>query len=301
MASPSNPHASRSSRSLSGAMCTICTARACTPGWRGLHELERCRACGHVTRMPVADRWLRQRAWGGDARLDRVRLALTARRLRRQAPCAPGDAVLDVGFGRGELLARYQRRGCRVTGIDPGWLGQALDPTLRRDRVQLRAGVVESELHDLHAYHLVYAIHVLEHVDSPSAAMHRIASALRPGGRFYALTPDADSLGLALFRRSWWNMEDPTHIRFFSETSLRRLIEDAGLRCIRVGRPLMDSLMMEPLSVLRAVRGGAGRRHGVLASRANIFAAALLAPAALAARVLVPRLRPTLEIIAERP
>ena len=83
---------------------------------------------------------------------------------------------------------------------------------------------------------LVYGVHVIEHVDDVRRTLEVARSVLAPGGRLVLVTPAADSWGLRLFGESWWLLEDPTHVRFFTMRSLRLACEGAGFRwCGRSG------------------------------------------------------------------
>jgi SAM-dependent methyltransferase len=62
---------------------------------------------------------------------------------------------------------------------------------------------------------------LVEHLDDPAAVFRTCHRALRPGGILYLVTPNAGSGGLRVFGESWWNLEDPTQVRFFTPPSAR--------------------------------------------------------------------------------
>lgn len=284
--------------------CEVCGAA--TEPWRlrGGGVLGRCPACRHVLRdlgrCPAA---ARDAAYGGDPGLDRLRLGLTFRRLRRLVP--PGGAVFEVGYGAGTLLRRFAAAGHPVGGVDTGQLGVPVDPV-----VAAGGGLHRGELETLPpgepGYDLVYGVHVVEHLRDPDAALRRAFGLLRPGGRVCLVTPTTDSLGPAWFGAAWWLLEDPTHVRFFSPQSARRLLAATGFAGVAVRRLRLDTLSMEAASVRRWRRLGSGPTGrtgpaGVLAERGTLALAAGTAPAVLAARAALPRLAPTIEITAHRP
>jgi hypothetical protein len=115
------------------------------------------------------------------------------------------------------------------------------------------------------------------------------------------LTPAGDGAGLAWFRSRWWMLEDPTHVRFLTADSARRLLESAGLVDVRVRRLVLDSVGVEAASLVRALRWRHLPAAGVLSWPVTRVLVLVTAPVVLAVRLLVPAARPTLEVIARRP
>lgn len=113
------------------------------------------------------------------------------------------------------------------------------------------------------------------------------------------LTPAGDGTAVERYGAAWWMLEDPTHVRFFTADSLTRAAEAAGFVDIEVRRLLLDSLSVDAASVARAVRPGP-RPRGVLASRAVVASAVASLPIVLAQRLVRPRTRPTLHLLARR-
>lgn len=279
--------------------CEVCGAP--TRPWvlDTANQLDLCPRCGHVVRdLRRCPASARVEDWGGDAGLDRVRLRLTYRRLRRAA--GRPQRVFEAGYGSGGLLARFLADGSEVAGAELGLLGVPVDPwVLAAGR--LVPGPVEQVPAELHgAFDLVYAVHVAEHVADPRRFAEACARLLRPGGVLVWLTPTADSDGPHLFGPAWWMLEDPGHVRFFSEESVARLLRDVGFQAVTVTRCMEDSLSVETSSLVRRFgRGGTG--DGALRRRWTQVLAAVSLPAVLAARAVRPRLRPTLQVTARWP
>lgn len=270
-----------------------------TSAWRLGPEcvLWRCGSCGHVIRrMEDCHARARTHPWGGRGEFDRVRAALTMRSLRRELPARRPLDVLEIGFGRGILLSRFLEEGHRVSGIDPGALERDLPAALTALATIHVQPVEEVDLPEA-SFDLIYGIHVVEHLEDPVSVFRTCHRALRPGGLLYLVTPNAGSDGLRVFGESWWNLEDPTHVRFFTPRSLGLMLRDAGFRMSRARIPLWDSQTLEISSFLRLLGKGSGE-HGVLTSRLALPLSVALLPFAMGARLLWPRMSPSIEVMA---
>ncbi len=140
---------------------------------------------------------------------------------------AASPPVLDVGCGRGELVALLRARGVDAYGID-------LDPSLVAEGhaagLDIRLGDVVSHLEGLEPGSLgaIVSTHVVEHLelDALLRFIELAASRLRPGGVFIAETPNPASL--IVLGNSY--ILDPTHVRPLHPSLLAFLCETAGFR-----------------------------------------------------------------------
>lgn len=207
--------------------------------------------------------------------------------------------MFEVGFGSGGLLRRFLDEGVEVAGTDPGALEVQVDP-----RVAGRGSVSTQPLDQMAVdtgHDLVYAVHVIEHVDDARAFVRAASRLLGPDGVLLLVTPAGDSDGLRWFRSSWWMLEDPTHVRFFSARSLARLLGDEGFTEVRVSRPVVDSLSVEAASLVRRSLGHRLPPSGVLPMVSTRLAVLVSLPFVVLARLARPRSRPSLLVTARGP
>jgi methionine biosynthesis protein MetW len=145
-----------------------------------------------------------------------------------------GARVLDVGCATGYLAAALTERGCRVVGVEA-------DPdaaALARERCELvivgdaEDPAVRAELpRDMDV--LVLA-DVLEHLRDPWTALSDLREVLAPGGRAVVSVPNTGhwTARRAFLRGRFPYAEhglfDRTHLRFFTSTSARELVQRAG-------------------------------------------------------------------------
>jgi SAM-dependent methyltransferase len=103
----------------------------------------------------------------------------------------PESRVLDLGCGRGGVLEQLGDGVAQPIGFDPDWqsLREHRLPNLPRavafaDNLPLCAGSID----------VVVCSWVLEHLAAPEKVFVEVRRALRPGGAFIFLTPNALSL-----------------------------------------------------------------------------------------------------------
>jgi len=264
------------------------------------NTLFRCPACGHILRdLQACPANARRHAWGGVGLFDRIRNSLTFRSMAsklRGTGTGGNLSVLEIGFGSGLLLAKSLAKGWIASGIEAESLDIPINETVKSEAA-LIYGKIEETGFAPDSFDLIYAVHVAEHLDDPAQVFAKCHSMLKPGGMLYLMTPNADSLGLRWFKSAWWNLEDPTHVRFFSPGSITRMLEDAGYTAVSVKIPAWDSIMVEANSVLRKTKSDAGE-HGILSHKLIRVPVMLLAAPFLLVRLLAPRLSPSMEITA---
>ncbi|MBZ5610549.1 MAG: methyltransferase domain-containing protein [Acidobacteriia bacterium] len=94
----------------------------------------------------------------------------------------PGERILDVGCGTGQLTAEIARSGAEVTGLDnsPDMLAQA-----RKNYPQLKFVAADAAGFQVpEPFDAVFSNAALHWVKDQPAAAASIARALKPGGRF---------------------------------------------------------------------------------------------------------------------
>ena len=154
----------------------------------------------------------------------------------------PGSRVLDIGCATGVLGAELARRkNCLTFGIDVDESSAAI---AARHYERVFVGDVQSlfELPGeyLGSFDVLVFGDVLEHLPTPEGTLLHYLRYLKPRGIAIVSIPNVanwlNRLQLLLGR---WNYRacgilDRTHLRFFTFSTARRLVEDSGLRIERV-------------------------------------------------------------------
>jgi len=130
-----------------------------------------------------------------------------------------GATLLDVGCGSGWLGDHFEH----YTGIDGS--AEAVAAAGRRGREIVRGDVDEPLPFADASFDGVVLKDLLEHVADPVAVVAEARRVLRPGGRVFASSPDAQR----------WVWDDYTHRRPFTRKAFRLLFADAGFEVEQVG------------------------------------------------------------------
>lgn len=160
----------------------------------------------------------------------------------------PASRVLDLGAGPG-VLGRHlaERLGCTMDGVegDPAAAAEAA-PWYRRLECADLERIDLAERFPGCRYDFVLCADILEHLRQPGDLLAQLPNLLVPNGRVLASVPNVAYAGLIAellageFRYRPEGLLDATHLRFFTLTSLSRLLEQHGLRVIAVDAAFRD-------------------------------------------------------------
>jgi len=158
----------------------------------------------------------------------------------------PGDLIADVGCGDGQVVAPWAAANeRRYVGLD---IARAAVARVRGAGFEARLITDPPSLPlDDGSADVATVFEVLEHLVEPQALLTEVRRMLKPGGRLLVTVPNSAywlrriELGLLgrfnpygdaeSAQRPW---RDP-HVRFFTRSSLTRLLGEAGFADIRAG------------------------------------------------------------------
>ena len=162
-------------------------------------------------------RWL-MRPWAA--------LALRGRRAMGFLPYEGGGRLLDFGCGAGAYVARMAAAGWKAEGLDAS--PHAVQAG-REAGLTIRQGTLPGAALPAESFDAITLLASLEHVPSPMATLKAARALLRPGGRLLAVCPQFGGVSARWFGSAWYGLDLPRHLTHFTEATLRRHVEAAGL------------------------------------------------------------------------
>ncbi len=202
-----------------------------------LADIVRCPACGHMQLSPMPADAVLEQAYADAASDDYVEEAAGQRATAARAlelierHAARREHLLDLGCWVGFLLSEAQERGWQATGVEPSTYASGF----AREQMGLDVRTEDlftAELPTDH-YDAVVLGDVIEHLPRPGEALDRIAELLRDGGVAWFALPDAGSHLARRLGRRWWSVL-PTHVQYFTRTSIRTLLRTHGWEVLEV-------------------------------------------------------------------
>ena len=137
-----------------------------------------------------------------------------------------GQALLDIGCGRGEFLRGFINCGAQGFGVDRSTAAQKYCP-----QAELRTADLENDPlpYSDNTFDVVYSKSVIEHFYYPERLVQEMFRVLKPGGLIITLCPDWEFNYRIYF-------EDYTHRTPFMKSSLRDIQLMHGFENICVER-----------------------------------------------------------------
>lgn len=142
---------------------------------------------------------------------------------------AARGSLLDIGCGGGYLVRASLRRGWEASGVDPSAAAYAIamqeEDLAGRITIAHTADLAKATVSKLN---VVTMLDVVEHLPEPVSVMRDALSLLTPGGTLFVTTPRFDG---PLYRkqRERYVQFKSDHVHYFTETTLARVVEAAGV------------------------------------------------------------------------
>jgi 2-polyprenyl-3-methyl-5-hydroxy-6-metoxy-1,4-benzoquinol methylase len=149
-----------------------------------------------------------------------------------------GGRLLEVGCGSGDMLKGMADLGWQVEGVD---FDPAAVESCGRKGLNVRVGFLEQQRYPANYYDAVTMSHLIEHVHEPLELLVECYRILKPDGHLSLVTPNINSAGHRIYGSSWFHLDPPRHLRIFSVTSLKVLLQKAGFRSMKIHTTIRDA------------------------------------------------------------
>jgi len=246
---------------LQGVDCVVCGGDKRSYLFRRQgFAFHRCTACSHIFVSPRITAALQARIAQEESGFDPEDNFLEVQRLYAAPVChllrarAPGNRLLDIGFGRAYLI-QVARAYFEVYGIDSSRF-QVARRVPHFGRRLYQAVIGDGEI-PWKSFDAVVMSHILEHLADPAAALAKVRNLMNPGGVLYVAVPDMNSLQFRVFGKTWDVVNPLVHFQYFTEASLSRLLQKGGFeRVERVELPRLPARMVPRwVSLMRRLGG----------------------------------------------
>jgi SAM-dependent methyltransferase len=152
----------------------------------------------------------------------------------------PPGRLLDIGTGGGSFPHVASLRGWNAEGCEPNrWL---CNWALEHYGLPIRPGTVFEQNYPGRTYDVVTLWDVLEHTPDPKTEVREAHRLLKDEGLLVINYPDIGSWIARAMGRSWVFLLD-VHLYYFTRTTIRKLLEDAGFDVVRI-RPHFQRLAL---------------------------------------------------------
>lgn len=156
--------------------------------------------------------------------------------------------LLDLGCGSGAKLLEFAQRGYEVWGVDVGVDAIRLCKELLPQGHFFQGELQETGLPNAH-FDYIRIDNALEHVPNPKEVIRECRRLLCRGGELMVYVPHGKSLSMRFMKGNSISAWIPFHLQLFTRKSLRRLLDDAGFKDIRIYEYNPTSWL--PLSIMQ--------------------------------------------------
>lgn len=157
-------------------------------------------------------------------------------------PYLTHNTLMDVGCGTGTFLRQCAKSGIAVMGVEPSAEARA--------QALLHNIQVTDSLHSLpnQKFDVITLWHVLEHIYDLPRTLQYLREHLHDHGTIFIAVPNHESPDAAYYQSCWAAYDVPRHIWHFSQEHMRRLLENNGLKLLKVIPMKLDAYYVSLLS-----------------------------------------------------
>jgi hypothetical protein len=169
----------------------------------------------------------------GTTKILRENFAELYAEVSRVYPIAKSDMAVDIGSNDGTLLSNFHKAGHRVYGIEPTNAGTLANERGIRTLISFfNRTAVEQVTREEGRAKVVTATNVFAHIEDVGSVMKAVLQLLDEDGIFIS----ESHYWLSLLETLQYDTIYHEHLRYYSLTSLKYLLEEHGMEVIRAKR-----------------------------------------------------------------
>ncbi len=258
--------------------CPICGSRSFETRYQNVkrfkktYDVFKCKGCGLGITHPFPDHAHLADLYSSDSYRDKggkrfiapveiVVRNLRADRLNKLTHLSNKSKgrMLDVGCGRGFMLALARDRGWDVVGVE--FNSETAGPAREEFGLHVKTGHLSDMGFEKCSFDVITFWHSLEHLEDAVEALREAAKLLKPGGLLLISVPNFSSLQSKMSGPGWFHLDIPFHLYHFSAHNIKRLLKACGLEVVRQEH---SSLEFNPFGFVQSFLNMAGLRHNLL-------------------------------------
>ncbi len=141
--------------------------------------------------------------------------------------------LLDIGCATGFFLELATEHGWKVQGLELAKF--AHEYATKKLKLPVLNKTLEDAKFKEESFEAVSLFDVVEHLPNPKSTVKEVHRVLKKGGVFAITTPNIGSLVAKMLGKNWEEVRRVReHIYFFSEKTLKRMLEESGFEVLRV-------------------------------------------------------------------
>lgn len=150
--------------------------------------------------------------------------------------------ILDIGAGTGDFLARAQKQGWEIAGVEPSAGARDL---AKQKGINL---IEDSDPFPSKSFDVISMWHVLEHVPDLERQIRELKRLLKDDGLLIIAVPNFKSFDAYKYKNDWAAFDVPRHLWHFSRNSIERIFREFDFRLQKTEPLKFDSYYVSLLS-----------------------------------------------------
>jgi SAM-dependent methyltransferase len=140
--------------------------------------------------------------------------------------------ALDIGCGNGSFLSYLKYLGWKVQGIEMS--EKAAELARLNFGIDVFTGKLKDAPFEPDSFDYIHLSQVLEHLPDLEGSIKIIKNFLKKDGILFIGVPNFLSYNCQINQELWYGWETPRHLYMFSPSNLRHLLEENGLKIIKM-------------------------------------------------------------------